>query len=226
MGYEILSEVLAGDTLTGGLFDAQTISYKKIISKNWRDHILPIGQDKTVFNPNNTYYTALKTKFDSWDTQAIDNLENNQNPTSGQTYLVQAVNSVAKMKGRKTIKRAKKQSNRVIREVRKIWKQGLYGDKKERATDLKDALELIHKAFLESFIYMRSSLRKDLFDCIPANLQIKLNSGLEMTVTSLYEYSKDLDKYVIREDIAISKTDMRNLQLLIAPYLFNKIYQH
>ena len=222
MGYEILSEVLTGVALKNGLFDAQTLSYRKIIPKSWRDYQIPIGQDKTIFDPNNTYFMALKVKFDNWNMTTIDALENNQNPTLGQTYLIQAVNSVAKIKGRKTIRRAKKQSNRVIREVRKMWNQGYYGDKK--VTDLKKALELIHEAFRESFIYTRPVLRKSLYDCIPTNLEITLTTGVAMPVSSLYKYSEALDKYVISDDVVMSQTDMRKLQLLIAPYLFEKIY--
>lgn len=213
MGYSILVSTLNGIQLRGGLFDAQVVSYLKMIAVKWQDTPLPVGEDTAVYNPDNTFFSALKEKFDDWASEDIA-----QELRSG-SDLAQAVNSVVKMK-KKSIKHAKKQSTRVMREVNKMWKQGHYGEKDK---DLRKALDIFHWAFRESFIMLRYTLKADVYHCIPENLEITLQDGEKKKVCSLFIFDESINKYRRRDDVHLSTTDLRYLQLAIVPYIFEKI---
>lgn len=214
MGYSILTNSLNGLTLRGGLFDAQMLSYLKIMPVKWRDILLPVGEDITVYDPDNTFYSALKEKFDDWSSEDVA-----KELQSG-SDLAKAVNSVVKIK-RKSMKHAKKQSARVMREVNKMWKQGHYGEKNK---DLRKALDIIHRAFRESFITIRFALKTDAYRCIPQGLEIMMQNGEKKEISSLYVFDQAADKYRIRDDVRLSATDLRYLQLAISPYIFEKIH--
>lgn len=207
MGFYILTKVLSNYNLTIALFDAQTLSYRKILVHAYRNTRIP------KINVNNNYYTSLETSFNNWDAAAIEfEFSNN-------TDLAKAVNCVVKFKGKRP-RQAKKNSTRVMREVNRMWKQGFYNSKD---LELKKALVLIHKAFREAFINIRKVLTEDIYNCIPDNLTIDLK-GSKQNIKSLYYFDASVGKYRLRSDIKLSPTDLRKMQLTIVPYVFEKIY--
>ncbi|MCI8796146.1 MAG: hypothetical protein HFG89_04730 [Dorea sp.] len=217
MSFSILSNSLVNKdnstALRKGLFEAQTLSYRKILSQSWRDELLP---DIECLSKN-TYYKVLQTLFDDWDAAAVlSQLTENDD-------LTKAVNSL-RIKGCKSIRRSKKQSTRVYKEVRKMWKKGYYGCPKEREKEMEDALKNIHKAFRESFIILRLVLRKEVYDCIPSKLKVTLHNGNIYNISSLYIYDKALNKYKLDQEITFTFKDLRYIQLSITPYIFSKIH--
>lgn len=214
MGFSVLTNALNGMALRGGLFDAQALAYRKITSIQWRDTVLPVGEDEAVYDLDNDFYDALKDKFDDWNSEAVER------ELRAGSDLAQAVNSVVKIRG-KSIKRAKKQSTRVMREVNKMWKQGYYGEENK---ELRHALDDMHRAFRESFVNIRFTLREDAYNCIPKDLSVTLKNGDKLNVSSLYTFDEAINKYRMQDNVHLSATDLRLLQLTIAPYIFAKIY--
>lgn len=213
MGFSALSEVLVGADLRGALFEAQTLSYRLLILKCYRNRMLPIGNDPTILDIHNPYYNTLRSNFDAWDSAAVEE------QMSDDGVLTQAVRSTILIRGKKRTKRAKKQSSRVLREAKKMWKLRYYGENK----DILDAIYLIHKAFRESFLNIRLTLRTELYECIPEFLTIKLNNQIYL-VRSLYLLDEGENRYRLRRDIVSSSNNLRDLQLEIVPYIFEKIY--
>lgn len=217
MSFSILSNSLVNQdnstALRKGLFDAQTLSYRKILAQSWRDELLP---DIECLSKN-TYYKVLKSLFDDWDAAAV------LNQLTENDDLTKAVNSL-RIKGYKSIRRAKKQSTRVYKEVRKMWKRGYYGCPKGREKEMEDALKNIHKAFRESFVILRLSLKKEIYDCIPDNLKVTLHNGNIHNISSLYIYDETVNKYKLDPEITFTSRDLRYIQLSMTPYVFPKIH--
>lgn len=71
MGFSILSKTLVNQgnntALRNGLFEAQTLSYRKILKQFWRDELLP----DIMYIPPNIYYNVLKSNFDDWDAVSV-----------------------------------------------------------------------------------------------------------------------------------------------------------
>lgn len=225
MGYSVLKNTLEGIDLRIALFDVQSLSYRIITQRKYRDIPLPIGDNGYAgYNPNNTYYDALKEKFDLWNANAVQDIYEKELDGDGNYVnkeLLKIVQSVIKINGKRRIRRAKKQSTRVIKEVRKMFQRGYYGNKNE---ELKKALELFHKAFRESFVIIRTTLPPSIYKCIPQDLSITLYNGETYNLSSLYQPDVEVKRYLLRKDIQISFTDLRNIQILIAPHIFEEIH--
>lgn len=217
MGFSILSNSLVNQgnstALRNGLFEAQTLSYRKILKRFWRDELLP----NIMCIPQNTYYNVLKSDFDNWDAVSVSN------QLAKDDDLTKAVNCLH-IKGHKSIRRSKKQSTRVYKEVRKMWKKGYYGCPKGKEKEMEDALKNIHKAFRESFVILRSSLKKEIYNCIPDNLEITLQNGNIHNISSLYIYDESVKKYKLDQEVKFTARDLRYIQLSITPYIFSKIH--
>lgn len=224
MGYSILTDTLSGNELRVGLFDAQTLSYRKIMPRRWRENSLPVEEKDIFYNSDDLYYRALKDSFDSWNTQNVESA------FAQNDDLCKAVNSIVKIRGKRSIKKMKKQSTRVLREVRKMWKRGYYVDKRRKMSleterQLKFALEIIHKAFRESFIVIRTALRPDVYSRIPQDLVVILGNGEERTVSSLFAFDEISGRYKLNQKIRFSSIDLRCIQLAIVPYIFSTIHK-
>lgn len=207
MAFEILCNTLAGNDLRQALFDAQSLSYRLTTIKSFRNEPILIGE-----NEPNTYYSDLRVIYNEWNSNAVDKQISNDDD------LTIAVKAVVRTRGIRRVKKAKKQSSRVMREVNKMWKQGLYG--KDRS--IYEAIKLLHMAYRETFLNVRTKLRAELYNSIPDDLCITLSTRKEI-VRNLYEYDKLTDRYILNKNLVISSRDIRMLQFLIAPYLFECI---
>lgn len=215
MGFSILTKVLVDADLRAALFDAQTLSYCLLISKSYRNKNISIGEDPSILDIQNSYYAALRESYNAWDAEAVDE------QMADDVILTLTVKSVVRTRGKKRCKRAKKQSARVLREAKKMWKAKHYGDDK----DIISAINLIHLAFRESFLNVRIILTRDLYESIPENLTFKIGDETHL-VRSLYSYNKEENRYILKRSIISSPHNMRDFQLAIAPYIFEKIYMH
>jgi len=207
MAFEILRDTLAGDDLRQALFDAQSLSYRLTTMKTFRNEPIRINGKGA-----NRYYSDLREIFNEWDSDAVDEQISNNDD------LTKAVKSVVRTRGIRRIKKAKKQSSRVMREVNKMWKRGLYGEDR----DIYDAIVLLHRAYRETFVTVRTKLRTELYACIPDDLSISLSTRREI-VKNLYDFDSSKDAYVLNKNLIPSSRDIRELQLLIAPYVFEAI---
>ena len=213
MSFAILKNTLVGDDLREGLFDAQVLCYKILQKKTDRDLSLIIGDSPNEFRLNNRYYNELKRIFNLWNSQAVEDQMKEDDD------LCKAVKTTVRLKALKRIRRVTKQTTRVRREVNKRWKQGLYGKNRE----IRRAINLIHSAYRETFVNVRKRLIKDAYDCIPDTLTITIQGKKEF-IKYLYEYDAACNLYVLKSNIITSTEKLRELQMIIAPYIFNTIF--
>jgi len=210
MAFEKLNNTLNGADLRRALFDAQSISYRLISLKKSRNEPIKIGESMII---HNNYYNVLRVIFNDWNSDAVDE------QMSYNDDLTNAVKSVVTKRNIRRVKRAKKQSSRIWREVNRMWKQGFYG----RDEEIHKAIDLLHKAYRETFINVRTKLRPELYACIPDTLVISLPSRKEI-VKNLYVFDDSRKAYILNKDIIYSAKDLRELQFLIAPYVFKAIH--
>ncbi len=211
MAFETLNNTLNGADLRRALFDAQSISYRLISLNKYRNEPINIGENQ---NKQNNYYNTLRLIFNDWNTDAVDE------QMSYNDDLTNAVKAVVTTRGIRRVKRAKKQSSRVWREVNRMWKQGFYGKDEE----IHKAIDLLHKAYRETFINIRTKLRPELYSCIPDTLIISLTNRREI-VKNLYIFDDSRKAYILNKDLISSTEDLKKLQFLIAPYVFKAIYR-
>lgn len=207
-GFGCLANFNTGEALKYSLFDAQVMAYKIIINRYLRDINMPIEAEV-----DEVYYKELLYEFNS-----LTNIEIDRDQAR---VMIDIVIDVIGSKGDyNKIRKAKKRTTRIYNEVRKMYKNGYYGEKSYQLQ--KDLLKL-HNAFKEAFINIRRFLRKELYETIPSDLTITMLSGDNMGISDIYIWDEVNKYYKLNPEIRFSKTELRKVQLTISSFIFDRI---
>jgi len=193
------------DDIAQAFIDIQTMSYKFIIRDT--DGYLPVN-----ININNNYYNIFKNNYNGYNYTDLRNL-------NCQTKDI--INSIIH-KDIKSIRRMKKNANRIRKEMQRLNRKGYFGIKD--ITNKNSAFRNFYLAIRESFIIYRNSLTEEMFKAIPDNLYIEIN-GKKYLIKKLFCININNNKYYIDKNIHVSKSNMRSLQYIIAQYIFNELHK-
>jgi|GEM_PF-4771199 len=208
----LISSFLDEEEAREAMFSGQCISYKLLLHRCVYDVFFPVHWDHIALNGINPNYDKLVSLYDRFGLEfMIDSIKN----TTIQIFAAREI--IGTNGGKKSVKRMKKRSSRIFREVKRKFKEGRYGNKD---TDLYKALTYFHFAFRESFINVRVRLCKAQYDLLPDVLQATLNDGSIHLIRDLYIWDDVSNCFRLDRGAGISKQDLRSIQLAIAPYIF------
>lgn len=206
--YEIIRKLPENsvDDRNEALIGIQSKAYKYIMNKEEYKKSLEI-------NVNNFIYNIYKDDFNNLNLAIMNELP---------TEIISILNKVVH-KDMKSIRRMKKNASRIRREMLKTYKNNF--SRLENNDELKTAINCFYLAIRETFIIFRYTLSKNAFGAIPSNLSIILNN-VKYRIGDIYIFNNITQKYNINSKIVTSKSNMKKLQYIIAPYIYSKMHKN
>ena len=161
MGYEGFKKYLRGIDLREALFEAQAFSYKLIMQRRDRNQKITITPPPKNKMYENDILDYVIERFNGFTIAGVDK------HIQERKDFYKIAKSILFCTNCHNMKRAKKQSTRVMREVKKMWKDGCYDEKN---TNELAGLECFHKAYRETFLIVRTRLPQKVYNLIPNDL--------------------------------------------------------
>ena len=208
--YSALLGLMDGPERTQTLYSAQCVSYKMLLREYGVNKHFPVEWGNVEPFTANRYFDDLKTIYDGITLHYLHQAYAND------LEIYKASRGVIGSRG-KDVKRAKKRSSRILRALKKHYK-----DKQYHTTNkaLSKAVASFHYAFREAFINIRIRMNAKLYSAIPDDFTIQLSNNKSMRICDLYKWDEQRNCYVLSKNMLLSKTDMRAIQIAISPIIF------
>lgn len=182
---------------------------KTMLTSSYRDLKIPLNPEDI------TFFGTFVDKYNLFDQKSYSEYFNGSNKINEFSKLILLLNY---SKGKKRKRGIKKNSTRIYSDIRKVCIQyGIHISEPKYC----ESLKLGYHSYREALINIRTRLRTKLFEAIPSDLSLVLVNGKSIIVKDLYAFEELKKCYVLDKNIQMSKTDLRNLQILIMPYIFN-----
>lgn len=197
------------------LRDLQIAAYKFIIKIHEREFCVLVD-----INPQNLVYDDFKDKYNTvtsqgaWDTLIGEKLN--------------ILNQVVYASTKKSVRRIKKNITRVKTEMRSVYRECI-SNQDQDSKAFYDAIELFGMVIRDSFVISRKNLPISVYNKIPKDLtENRVSDNKPYLIKDAFAFDENMKRYVFKyctnNSFNLTKSDLRQINRTIAPYIFSTIH--